>query len=347
MKKLIVVVALLFVPLLATAQQPDALLTPDGTLYTVQFERAADHPDVVTDSAAYLKLTARRGEEVRSEIIPSTLDRGGNYSPTIAYDAQSGMLFVFWIHNQGMVLNQLMFTSRTADGIWSDARVFGDGYYDQRKNLRVAVTRKFRDEGDDIRSGLSVHLAWWELNTTTGKGSAKYAMASIHGGEIVDFTSLDLSEFVSPIHEPGEAAAAAGEINKDLLKQPVLFTTPLQESVVLLFGDIDSGTLNQVRITPRKIIANGRLRVPGGRREGGFRAPLMALSADSRIEGVYVDSNRLALYTVTEGKLSYVLSNGKRMTEPFAITLDQSLPAASAVDALRRLVNEHENEHQN
>ena len=51
---------------------------------------------------------------VTTEIIPSTLGRGGNYSPTIAYDAQSGMLFVFWIHNQGMVLNQLMFTSRTA-----------------------------------------------------------------------------------------------------------------------------------------------------------------------------------------------------------------------------------------
>ena len=35
MKKLIVVVALLFVPLLASAQERNALLTPDGTLYTV------------------------------------------------------------------------------------------------------------------------------------------------------------------------------------------------------------------------------------------------------------------------------------------------------------------------
>lgn len=345
MKKLIVAVALLFVPLLASAQQLDALLTPDGTLYSVQFERAADHPDVVTESAAYLKLTARRGEDVQTEIIPATLERGGNYSPTIAHDSQSGMLFVFWIHNQGMVLNQLMFASRSADGVWSDARVFGDGYYDQRKNLRVAVTRKFRDEDDDLRSGLSVHLAWWELNTTTGKGSVKYAMASIHDGQIVDFAPLDLAEYVSPIHEPFEPNAAAGtdgEINKDILKQPLLFTTPLQDSVVLLFGDADSGTMNQVRITPRKIVSNGRLRVPGGRREGGFRAPLMATSANSRVDGVYVDSNRLALYTVTDGKMSYVLSDGKHLSEPFAITLDEHLSAASAVDALRRLVTEHE-----
>ena len=50
MKKLIVVVALLFVPLLASAQQSDAaLLTPDGTFYTVQFERTDEHPDVITE----------------------------------------------------------------------------------------------------------------------------------------------------------------------------------------------------------------------------------------------------------------------------------------------------------
>ena len=343
MKKLIVVVALLFVPLLATAQQPDALLTPDGTLYTVQFERAEEHPEVVTESAAYLKLTARRGDEVNSEIIPSTLGRGGNYNPTIAYDVESGMLFVFWIHNQGMVLNQLMFTSRTAEGVWSEAKVFGDGYYDQRKNLRVAVTRKFRDEGENLRFGLSVHLVWWELNTTTGRSSAKYAMASIVRGNIVDFIPLELSEFVAPIEDTIQPPdAVSGEINKDFLKQPVLFTTPMQDSVVLLFGDMDTGTLNQVRITPRKIIADGRLRVPGGRREGSHRAPAMEM-ANSRVEGVFVDSTRLALYTVNEGKLQYVLSNGKALSEPFVITLDQHLSQASAVEALRRLVNEHEN----
>lgn len=342
MKKLILVAALLFVPLLASAQQQDALLTPDGTLYTVQFERTEEHPDVVAESSAYLRLTARRGDDVQSEIIPSTLERGGNYNPTIAYDAQSGMLFVFWIHNQGMILNQLMFTSRTADGTWSEARVFGGGYYDQRKNLRIAVTRKFRDEDDRIRSGLSVHLVWWELNTTTGKSSAKYAMASILGGNIVDFLPLDLSEFVAPADVASAPDALAGDmVNKDFLSQPVLFTTPAQESVVLLFGDLETATMNQVRITPRKIIADGRLRVPGGRREGGFRAPALD-AANARVEGVYVDSNRVALYFVNDDKLRYLLFDGKAATDPFAITLDEHLSAASAVDALRRLVNEHE-----
>lgn len=335
MKNLLVVVALLFVPLLATAQQSDAVLTPDGTLYSVAFERAEDHPDVKTESAAYLKLTSRRGDDVKSEIIPSTLEeRFGNYNPIVAYDTQSGMLFVFWLRGEGLLSN-LMFTSRTADGVWAPATVFGDGLFDQRKNLRLAVTRKFRDEEDDIRSGLSVHLAWWELNTTTGKGSAKYAMASIHDGRIVDFVPVDLSQFI-----PAGTETATGDVDKNVLKQPVLFTTPLQDSVILLFGDVDTNTMNQVRITPRKIVSDGRLRVPGGRREGSVAAPKMP-GSNSRVEGVYVDSSRMALYEVDGKKMNYVLLNGETWSQPFAITLDDQLSASSAVDALRRLVNEH------
>jgi hypothetical protein len=335
MKRLLVVVALLFVPLLATAQQSDALLTPDGTLYSVKFERADDHPDVHTESAAYLKLTVRRGDDVKYEIIPATLEEHfGNYNPTVAFDAQSGMLFVFWIRGEGLVANQLMFTSRTADGVWAPATVFGD-QYDQRKNLRLAVTRKFRDEDDDVRNGVSVHLAWWELNTTTGKGGVKYAMASIHDGRIVDFVPVDLSELV-----PAEAEKTTGDVDKNFLKQPVLFTTPLQDSVVLLFGDIDTNTMNQVRITPRKIAGDGRLRVPGGRREGSIAAPKMP-GSNGRVEGVYVDTNRLALYEVDGTKLRYVLMNGNAWSEPFAIALDDQLSAPSAIDALRRLVAEH------
>lgn len=340
MKKLFVVAVLLFVPLLATAQQPDALLTPDGTLFTVGFERAEDHPEVITDSAAYLKLTARRGGEVTSEIIPATLTGGRNSNATLAYDSPSGILFVFWIQTHGLLSNQLMFASRSADGVWSDARVFGDGFYDYRKNLRVAVTRKFRDDDDeDLHSGLSVHLAWWELNTTTGKYGAKYAMASIHDGSIVDFASLDLGEFVEPAEMPSEVAAEQVVTGSEILTQPVFFTTPIQDSVILLFGDIETNTLNQVRITPRRIAGTGRLRVPGGRREGSFRAPMMT-TGNSRLEGIFADSTRMALYSLTDGKLSYVLLDGRKLSDTFDITLDEHLPAPSAVDALRRLVIE-------
>jgi hypothetical protein len=342
MKKLIAAVALLFVPLLATAEQSDALLTPDGTLYTVAFERAEDHPEVITESTSYLRLTARRGGEVTSEIIPATLTGGRNNNAMLAYDSPSGMLFVFWIQSHGLLSNQLMFASRSAEGVWGPERVFGDGFYDSRKNLRVAVTRKYRDDDGDLHAGLSVHLVWWELNTTSGRYGAKYAMASIRDGAIVDFTPLNLAEFVAPVETPA-ADTSQQAPSTEILSQPLLFATSVQDSVVLLFGDLETGTINQVHVTARKVIGNGRLRVPGGRREGGFRAPMMTATTNGRLEGVFVDSTRLALYTVDEGKLQYVLSDGKALSEAFAITLDEHVSPTAAVDALRRLVNEREN----
>ena len=48
------------------------------------------------------------GEEVKREIVPATREKGAHFNPTIAYDAQTGMLFAFWIHNSSMLVNQLM-----------------------------------------------------------------------------------------------------------------------------------------------------------------------------------------------------------------------------------------------
>src|SRR6185295_456990 len=109
------------------------------------------------------------GDEVTREVTPATtLDRGSNYNAAITYDAQSGIVSVFWIHNDSMLSNQLMFTSREADGSWAPATSFG-AWGDHRKNLRLAVTRRYEDEDGILHSGVSVHLTWWELNTTTGK----------------------------------------------------------------------------------------------------------------------------------------------------------------------------------
>lgn len=334
MKKLILMAVLLCLPLLARGQEMDALLTPDGTLYTVQFELASDHPEVTTQASAYLTLIGRRGDEVTREIIPATTtERGSNFNAAIAYDAPSGILSVFWIHNDSMLSNQLMFTSREADGTWAQATSFG-GFGDHRKNLRLAVTRRYEDEDGILHSGVSVHLTWWELNTTTGKETAKYAMVSLNSGHVVDIIPVDLEQFI-PADLP-----AAEVVNKDLLNQPLLFTSPAQENVLLVFGDLASGTMQEVRISPRKIIADGRLRVPGGRREGGFGAPTMNLEAGSRLEGVYGDAKHFALYTASSDMLRYVVLDASDWSEQHAIALDPQISSGAAVDALRRMVSE-------
>jgi hypothetical protein len=334
MKKLIVLVALLFVPLLAAAQQGDALLTREGTLYSVQFERAEDHPEVETVSTAYLTLTTRQGETVTREIVPVTqTEKGEHFNAAIAYDADSGMLFLFWIHHSSLVANQLMFVSRDANGVWGEARSFG-ALYDHRKNLRIAVTRKFEDAEGQLQSGLSVHLAWWEFDFTSAKSSARYALATIENGTVADIQQLDLVKFL-----PKDLVEAQEPVNESVISQPLLFPAAKQDSVLLVYGDPESGTMHTLRVRPKVVANGGRLRVPGGKRETGFKSPTLDAGV-SRLEGIYGDDDRMAFYVNEGGKMRYVVLKGGNWSDAQAVSLDERLSSSTAVDALRRLVNE-------
>jgi hypothetical protein len=340
MKKLIVLLALVFAPLLAGASEGDALLIPDGTLYTIHHERSMDHPEAKASSMAYLVLTGRRSDAIDREIIPATLHGGAHFNPTIAYDAETGMLFAFWIHNPTGSATQLMFASRSAEGVWSDAASFG-AYDDRRENLRIAVTRKYEDETGQSRNGLTVHLTWWQFTHATRAKSAQYMMVTIRDGNVVHLEPLDLGKFVEKIDAPAEEEQQ--QIDYRVLMQPLLVSSPRQDSVVLLFGDLETGTMNSVRVRPvTKVAVNGRLRVPGGKRESAPRnAPMMTISEGDRIEGLYGEDGSMAFYTSSQGKLRYVLLRNGTWTPQHAITLDQQVTAGAAVDALRRLVTEH------
>jgi len=334
MRKLIVIAVLLFLPLLAGAQQGDALLTREGILYSVQFERADEHPEVEAASSAYLTLTMRRGESVTREMVPVTqTEKGEHFNPVIAYDSSSGMLFLFWIHHSNLVSNQLMFASRDAQGVWGEAKSFG-ALYDHRSNLRLAVTRKFEDADGQLQSGLSVHLAWWEFDFTNAKSSARYALATIEDGLVAGIEQLDLGSFL-----PQDLLAATEPVDASVVNQPLLFPSPKQDSVLLVFGEVVSGTMHSLRIRPKISANGGRLRVPGGKRETGFRSPSLD-AGTSRLEGIYGDDDRMAFYVNEGNRLRYVVLKDGTWSDANAITLDNALSSGAATDALRRLVNE-------
>ena len=336
MRKLILAVALLLLPLAASAQQGNTLLTDDGRLLSIRFERPNEDAEVASGVSAYLVLTTTAGLETTREIVPATNSRGAHYEPAIAYDSESGMLFTFWIHKATATSysNQLMFASRSADGVWSEARSFGD-LYDTRSNLRIAVTRKYENEGGNPRSGLSVHLAWWEFDFQSDSYAAKYMMFPIDNGQVVDAESLDLSQFL-----PEDLELATEPVNQALLKQPLLFPSSKQDSVLVLFGDVATGTLNSVRVTPKKIAGNGRLRVPGGKREGSFKAPTLDV-ATNRLEAVYGDDDRIALYSADADQVRYVILKDGHWSPQHAISVDEQISSGAAIGALRRLVSEH------
>lgn len=329
MRKLIFsLVTVVCVTLSGDAQPRQAVLAPDGTLFSLETVATGE----VTSAATHFVLRTQRDGVVAEEAVPSTVDNAHDTNAAIAYDAESGSVFVFWLRQLGTLSSQLMFTCRSGDGTWSTPEEFGSPFV-YRENLRMAVTRRVSAADGTVfpKAAVSVHLSWWEFNTHDGSEAARYAMISIENGLVESRETLDLTPFVTQDLNTGEVAP-------DVLKQPLLFTAPTQESVVLVFGDVPTRTMNQVRIFP--VRSEGRLRVPVGRHEQTSGAPRNLVAADSRVDGVYGTSQRMALYVRERDQIRYVVMTGGVWSDARTITLGEQITGSAAVEALRQLINE-------
>jgi hypothetical protein len=340
MKKILLVLALFLLPVSASAGQDATLLTPDGTLHTIEVELAASG-DSTTVSNTRLILTSRRGAETTEEPIPATAVSGSHTDATMAFDAESGTLFVFWLHSESLTGSELLFAARRADGTWSEATPFGDRVFALRENLRIAVTRKYFDEeADALRSGLSLHATWWEWDTHHGEWFAQYQLLTIVNGAVAEPPApVDLRRLAREGGSP--EVTSADPVDPGILSHPLLFTSPTQDSVLVVYGDTETQQLHEVRIRPIRAKSNGRLRVPVGKREGSTKAPQLVVHANSQLNGVYGDNDRMAFYLTEKETVRYVVMKDGKWSEPQQIALDSQITAGAAVDALRRLVNEH------
>jgi len=335
MKKLLFLLALLVLPLTAAAEVSDMLLSSSGSFYTVSTETptATDASDAIT----HLVLTEHRGDQTVREIIPASAVRGSHNNAHLGYDSESGTLFVFWIQHFGFLYNQLLFCTRDNTGAWSPATAFGSPY-SFPQNLRISVTRKVVDATDEsTHQALTVHATWWEFDSQTGLESPQYRMLPIQDGRVVDVSSLDLNAYVD------RTAFGPEDIDASVLKYPMLSSSSQQDSVLLVYGDTQNRTFTKVRITPtRGVVANGRLRVPVGKSDGGFKAPRFAVSSTTRLEGIFGGQTPAAFYTLADGALRYVLLNGidGEWSENRTVSLDDKVTSGAAVDALRRMVTE-------
>jgi hypothetical protein len=343
MRRLLAAFALLVLPVLATAQPREALLTPEGTLFTI--ESQVDEIASGGRASAHLVLRAQQGSDITVDIVPATLQHGAHVDPAIAYDAETKTLFVFWLRHLGGLASQLMFACRDEHGTWSEAQSFGERF-DYRENLRIAVTRKAQDEETEtISSGISVHLAWWEFDTNKGGSSAQYALVTIENGAVQGTPQyLELASFVggtTPAEENTEAAEPLTDEQRNVLKQPLLFAAPSQDSVLVVFGDFATSSMHQVRVFPKNIKAEGRLRVPVGRRESTVPGPKFSVAESTRVEGIHDGYKSIALFTRSAAKLDYVIMKDGAWSDSRVIALDEQVTGDAAVNALRRLLHDH------
>jgi hypothetical protein len=339
MRNVLLAIVLLFVPVLASASEEATLLAPDGTFYAIESRSSVGTEDSTTVGNSSLVLTWRRGTEITTQAIPATLSSGAHIDPMMAYDAESDLLFVFWLHQQSLAGSELLFVARNADGEWTEPTRFGGRFFAECQNLRIAVTRKYLDEATgETASGLTAHAAWWEWDTHSGEWFAQYQMLTIVNGAVAEEPApVDLRELAR-----ANSVRATEPVDANTLRHPLLFTSPKQDSVVVIFGDMTTQKIHEVRVQPMKPAAQGRLRVPVGRHEGGATAPTLKAASNGQINGVYGgDAKKLAFYTIDKDALHYVVMQNGSWTAAKSITLDSQVPASAAVDALRRMVSDH------
>jgi hypothetical protein len=340
MKRILLLCALLFAATVAFAQPSgDVLLTDHGTFFAANIEWAHEHPEVKTSSATYVVLTIREPETApRRVIVPATLGHGSNSNPTLAYDNESGMLFVFWQFNRNAMSSELRFVSLDRNGNWSVPAVFESAVYHLRRNLRIALTRKAYDEAKDgsitIVPEINVHATWWEENGAGEK--AGYAMITIKNGE-AGVQVFDPATFVSDKtkHEVGP------DFSIEALRHPTLFESADGDTVDLLFGDPETNGFHRVTIKP---IGNARVRIPVGVQDKDIAPPpdwSMAEMSGRRIEAISPHPDRLVLYVENEGAMHYVVYRDGAWAAPRSVELSDGITRETAVSAMRRLVGAH------
>ncbi|HVR41681.1 MAG TPA: hypothetical protein VMU84_21470 [Thermoanaerobaculia bacterium] len=337
MKKALLVVLFALLPFAAFAQQGgEVLLTPSGTLFTLESERASDHPDVSTASSKYFVLTVRDAESVTRTIVPGSTTKGVHTDGALAYDPVSKTLFVFWNHMTGPRESNLVFASRSEAGQWTSTKPFADTSV-SRSGLRVAITQKsaYKDDEGADRSipEIVVHLAWWE-DRGVGAELARYAMVTVFQGFVQDIKIHDLSEFIEK-----RDVDAEGEIFPDeILRHPAIFESPSHDSIDVLFGEPAENKFHRVTIKPFIPALDSRVRIPLGVRDRAIPTPTLQADAKATLGAIGVAGDRVALYVRDEKAVRYVAYRSNEWSEARSIPLDATVTTDVALEAIRNML---------
>jgi hypothetical protein len=330
MKRLFAVL-LLLVPALVASADRDVLLTPRGTVYSV--ETAFSAKDVTSASSKLLLLTEDNAGKRTTIAIPESLTGGENARPALAYDDSSETLFVFWERATNWFLREMMLGSYQ-NGKWNGATSADSKMFRMRYNLRVAVTRTYEEadtEGNvKVLPGLTVHATWWEDAGLVQE--ARYAMLTVEKGAVTDIQTRSLTGFVTTT----DIDPVNPNLDSEILRRPMLIENAGRGSVDVIFGDVTRNRMHRIRLKP---VSDGRIRIPIGRREERMQTPKMRIDSDAQVSALAPDGDALAIYAATVSQVTFVtLEAGGKWSDARTIKLNDGLSAEAAVEALRKMV---------
>jgi hypothetical protein len=340
MKRLILLFSLLIsTSLFAAPVDRDVLLTPDGTLYSVEATMNG-RMSASNASMRYLALTVQNGEVQRTITVPDSLVGGNHWAPKLAYDSESKTLFLFWLRSRNTLLtnSDLVFCAYQ-NGAWTAPTVIDDTPFRSRVNLSVAVTRKAEMINDHIDlvviPALTVHLAWW--NESGAGNAAYYACVGIDDGEVVDMQVRPLPDLVDGRFESSNPAPAE---TAELFRHPTLTESANHDTVDVIFGDVTTNRFH--RTTIKTFITrpqpNLRVRIPINVKDRGFGGPTRAFLAESSSVSAVPAGEDGAIFYAEEGSVvKYLAYRDRNWSSVKSIVLSDSLSAEAAVSAIRRM----------
>lgn len=336
MKRLLLIIALALCAgtLFAQTEDRDVLVTPEGTVYSVESELSTD-PAIPARSV--IELSIQNGDASSSAIVPDSVSPGTHTVPSLAYDTDSKTLFVLWLHMPNILSSELLLAAYK-DGQWQPAFSIDSQPYHIRYNPRIAITRSVSQDLPDGTSidvpALVIHLLYWD---ESGKGEeARYALISIDKGHISDPELHPVSDFYTDTDSP---ATVDPSFNRQILKNPAFLENGSPDSVEILAGDLQNNTFHRVTIKPK---LETRIRIPVGRGGPGMRVAAPAsftATWSGRINVIgSTHGDAIAFVNVDHEGVNYITYAGGTWSSSKAIATGPKLPADSALKALSKLV---------
>jgi hypothetical protein len=338
MKRALLILALFVAPVALFAQSGDRamLLTPGGTLYSIESNVNAEATSSIT-SMRYLTLTIQNGQNIIKTNVPASTKGGNNWQPELAYDSDSDALLVFWLRSQNSVLgtSELLFCT-FQNGKWNAAASVDDVPYHFRYNLKVGVTRTYQvydpETGDSKQvPGLSVHVAWWDESAIGEMG--RYAMLTVEKGVVTDIYRHDLTDFIMS----GALLKyfELDEASREILRHPIIFESAAHDTVDVVFGDMTTNALHRLTLKP---VLNTRVRIPIGIRDTAYPAPKYQIGSDATLSAISTPPDQLVFYYKTNGAVKYLMFEDGAWAREKSIAITSEVSAEAAVAALRRLI---------
>jgi len=343
MKRLLVSLALALFATAAFAQvaDRDVLVTPEGTVFTVETQAPPDTGS--TDPMPMLALTIQNGSTVSHVGVPDSALPGYHFAGALAYDPDSKTLFLLWIHMPNAMSSELLLAPYR-DGQWQPAVAVDNEPYRLRNNLRLGITRhvsQLQQDGTYADApALLLHAVWWE---ESGKGEeARYALLTIDKGALsLPIETHSLEEFVASSADVYNAVDPT--FNKEILRHPAIVSSPMQSSVEMIFGDTRSNTIHGVTLHP---IIDVRIHIPvgvGGPTSGGRPMNLIAptsFNADWKGPVTVVErGDRLVFANAGDTALHYISYTNGAWTAVKSIATNNHFSAEAALAALDKMVS--------